>query len=254
MKIFSVYGISGTGKTTTIENIIVELRKRNYNVGTIKDIHFEDFAIDTEGTNTDRHRQAGSQLVTAWGLNETDILYQNKLSLDEILKHYHHDYVIIEGLAKGNFPRILTAAGTREIDERINDTVIAISGRISNEIDKYQGIPVINTLTEVEKLVDLIEEKVFTRLPDFPAECCSACGYSCEDLAVNIIKGKASREDCIISDTNIKLTIDGQEIEMVPFVQRTLLNTVKGVVSELKGYNSEGVIEIKIGEDYGTTN
>lgn len=67
MRIFSVSGISKSGKTTTIEEIIKELRRRRYTVGSIKDIHFEAFAIDGPSTNTARHRRAGSELVTAWG-------------------------------------------------------------------------------------------------------------------------------------------------------------------------------------------
>ncbi|HCS10941.1 MAG TPA: molybdopterin-guanine dinucleotide biosynthesis protein, partial [Clostridiales bacterium] len=54
MKVFSVIGITKSGKTTTIENIIKELRKRNYTVGSVKEIHFEEFKMDVEGTNTHR--------------------------------------------------------------------------------------------------------------------------------------------------------------------------------------------------------
>jgi molybdopterin-guanine dinucleotide biosynthesis protein B len=47
------------------EAIIAELRRRNYRVGSVKDIHFEGFALDQEGTNTHRHKMAGAELVTA---------------------------------------------------------------------------------------------------------------------------------------------------------------------------------------------
>ncbi|HLV09291.1 MAG TPA: molybdopterin-guanine dinucleotide biosynthesis protein B [Halanaerobiales bacterium] len=247
MKIFSVFGISGTGKTTTIEKLLAEIKKRNYTVGSIKEIHFEDFAIDTEGTNTYRHRQAGSELVTARGYYETDILFPRRLELEELIKYYHHDYLVIEGVEKGNFPKVLTAKNIEEIEERFDETVIAISGRISEEIDNYKGIPAINALDDVSALFDLIESKSFEVLPDFPPECCTACGYSCRELAVKIIKGEASREDCIISRSNIKLLIDGEEIEMVPFVQRLLRNAVMGVVSELEGYQPGSQIELRIG-------
>ncbi|MFA7550797.1 MAG: molybdopterin-guanine dinucleotide biosynthesis protein MobB, partial [Sedimentibacter sp.] len=60
MKVFSVIGITKSGKTTTIENIIKELLKRNYTVGSVKEIHFEQFKMDPEGTNTFRHKTAGS--------------------------------------------------------------------------------------------------------------------------------------------------------------------------------------------------
>ena len=46
MKVFSVVGYSKSGKTTTIEQIIKELKKRNYSVGSVKDIHFEGFHLE----------------------------------------------------------------------------------------------------------------------------------------------------------------------------------------------------------------
>ncbi len=247
LKLFSVFGISLTGKTTTIENIIKELKKRRYSVGSIKEIHYEGFTIDEEGTNTYRHSKAGAEPVTARGYNETDILYEKRLSLEKILKNYSQDYVILEGIEEGNFPKIITAENTAEIDERLDEMVFAISGKIANEIDEYKGLPVINAVTETEKIVDLIEEKVFEKLPDFPADCCTACGYTCRELGKKILKGEAKRSDCIISETNTNLYIDDNKIEMVPFVQKLLYNAVKGVVSELDGYEQGCFIEVKIG-------
>lgn len=247
MKVFSVYGITKSGKTTTVEEIIKELRKRRYTVGSVKEIHYEKFKIDTEGTNTDRHKKAGAQLVTARGMFETDILYQEKLSMEEILKAYNYDYVVLEGVTDINAPKIITAHSIEEIEERLDPSVFVISGKISNELNEYKNIPVINATTEIERLVDFIEEKVFEKLPDFPQECCKACGFSCSELCGKILKGEAKREDCIISRSNIKLYIDENEIDMVPFVQNILSNAVIGVVKELEGYKKNSKITIKIG-------
>ena len=246
MKVFSVSGITKSGKTTTIENIIAELRKRRFTVGSVKEIHNEKFAIDTEGTNTDRHKKAGSQLVTARGIYETDILFQHQLTVKEILQFYDHDYVILEGVTDTCAPKIITAHNTEEVDERLDDTVFAISGKLANSMQEYRGLPVINAITETEKLVDLIEEKVFERLPDVADECCLACGYTCTELCARILQGKAKREDCVISDGSISLTVDGREIDMVPFVQKLLFNAVTGVVKELDGYRENGEIVVKI--------
>ncbi len=155
MKIFSVYGYSKSGKTTTIENLIRELIKRAYTVGSVKDIHFEQFAIDTEGSNTDRHRKAGAELVSARGLYETDILYQRRLSIPKILSFYTQDFVIFEGTSDYSMPRILCSTSIEDIEKRINDDVFAISGVISNEIKSYKNLPAINSLTEIERLADL---------------------------------------------------------------------------------------------------
>ena len=247
MRVFSVFGITQSGKTTTIENVIRELRKRRYSVGSVKEIHFEQFAMDKEGTNTYRHRMAGSELVTARGYKETDILFQRMLSVDEILRFYHHDFVVLEGVADCNVPKIVTAHNTAEVDERMDGTVFAISGKIANGLTEYKGIPVINAVENTEGLVDLIEKKVFERLPDFPPGCCGACGYSCRELGIRILKGEAKREDCVLSDSKIKLFIDGREIDMVPFVQRILYNSVEGVVKELEGYKKGARVEIRMG-------
>ncbi|AKL94374.1 molybdopterin-guanine dinucleotide biosynthesis adapter protein MobB [Clostridium aceticum] len=248
MKVFSVRGITQSGKTTTIENIIKELKKRRYSVGSVKDIHFEEFAIDQEGTNTYRHRRAGSELVTARGHYETDILFPEKLNVEEILRFYNQDFVVLEGVEDTNAPKIITAHDVKEVEERIDGTVFAISGRIANTLQEYKGVPVINAMSDVEKLVDLIEEKVYEKLPEFSGECCCACGYSCRELGIKILKGEAKREDCILGEENIKLSINQQEISMVPFVQKILYNAVMGVVAELEGYHKGSNIQIKVGE------
>ena len=246
MKVFSVVGITESGKTTTIENIIKELKKRGYSVGSVKEIHFEQFAIDTEGSNTYRHKEAGSQLVTARGYYETDILFQEKLSIEKILKFYDHDFVVLEGVTDANVPKIITAHNEKEVLERLDDMVFAISGKLSNTLEEFETLPVINTMNNVERLVDLIEEKVYDKLPDFPEECCDKCGYNCRQLGAMILKGQAKREDCILKNSKAKLQIDGKDIDMVPFVQNILSNAILGVVKELEGYEKGKEITVRI--------
>jgi len=159
MKVFSVYGYSRSGKTTTIEALIRELKRRNYTVGTVKDIHFEKFYMDTKGSNTDRHYRAGAELVTARGLYETDVLFKRRLSIPEILKFYNQDFVILEGVTDFDLPRILCASNIEDVKVRMTPGVFAISGVISNGMTSYEGIPVINALTDVERLTDLLERK-----------------------------------------------------------------------------------------------
>jgi len=247
MKIFSVFGITGSGKTTTVERIIKELVKRRYKTDSVKDIHFDAFKIDTEGSNTDRHYKAGANIVTARGHYETDILFKRKLKMEEIYRFYDSDWLVCEGVRDSNIPKIICAHNTKEVDERLDGSVFAISGRLSNEMTEYKGLPVINALKDTEILVDLIEELVPEKLPDFPSECCSACGYgSCGELLAKIIRKEAKRDECVLLKKDISLFIDGKEIEMVPFVQKILLNSVLSTVKELDGYKKNCKIEIKI--------
>lgn len=52
MKIIMLKGISKTGKTTTAEAVIRELKMRGYTVGSVKDIHFESFTVETGGSRS----------------------------------------------------------------------------------------------------------------------------------------------------------------------------------------------------------
>ena len=202
MKVVSVIGITDSGKTTTIENIIKELRLRNYTVGTVKEIHFHNFKMDVEGTNTDRHKKAGSQLVTARGENETDILFQEKLSLAKILSFYNHDYVILEGVREISIPKILTAHNINGIEDRLDETVFAISGRISSELDMYKDIPSINGITHIQKLVDLIEKN-----------------------AIEFFQDK--------KEARYKVVIGGKEVNISSELQELLCHTMQVMTKEL---------------------
>jgi len=160
MKVFSIIGVSLSGKTTAVEVLTAELRRRNYRVGTVKDIHFAGFALDAAGSNTHRHKMAGSELVTARGLHETDILYQRRLPLTEILKFYDHDFVILEGTYDFWGPGIIAAHTEEEIEERRRELVFAVTGKIADHLTEYKGLPVINSLTEAGRLADLVEASV----------------------------------------------------------------------------------------------
>lgn len=250
MKAVSVVGYTKSGKTTTIETIIRELRKRNYRVGSIKDIHYEGFQIDTDGTNTDRHRKAGAELVTARGLHETDVLFSERLDLYAMARFYDVDYLIVEGIREANTPIILTADKVEDLDERWSDHVFMVSGKIADTIDAYRGVPAISVLEDPTALVDRVEEIAFELLPDFPANCCTACGGTCRELCAAILKGERKREDCVLDQAQVRLSVNDQVVPMVPFVQNILRNALLGVVKELDGFQEDAKIKVEIGPSW----
>ena len=248
MKVLSVCGISKSGKTTTVESIIRELTARGYRVGSVKEIHFEAFAIDPDPqSNTRRHRAAGAQLVCARGMNETDLLFEEMLPAAKILEFYEKDYdwVVMEGVSDICVPTIVTAHNEDDLAEKWSDMAFCVSGRISSRIEKYRGTPAIDATADIKRLVDLIELKVYDRLPSFPPECCTVCGMdSCDAFARAVLAGRKRRSDCV-ADRGVELLINGRRIDMVPFVQNILRNAAMGVVSELEGYIPGCDIEIK---------
>ncbi len=162
MKIFSVAGNDQSGKTTTIIAIIKELKKRGYRVGTIKDIDDNHFTMDKKGTDTYVQQQNGSEIVSARAKNETNIMLPYKIDISRLTNFYDTDYVIVEGCRNFDVQKIMTATEESELDDNLNVSVFAISGKISNSLKKYGNIPVINALERIESLVDLIEEKVLS--------------------------------------------------------------------------------------------
>ena len=215
MRTVMIKGFSKTGKTTTVTSLVSELRRRGYTVGTVKDIHFEGYEADSPNTDTYKHRQAGARRVTARGPKDTSIILNRQMTIEEILKYYKEDFVILEGDSGLKCPNIISGRTTDDLDKRMDENTIGFTGIIAEKIDEYKGMPVINGITEVEKMADFVEKNA---------------GYQASATG----------------DIDIELTIGGEEIFMVPFVKNTIKNVVVGAVKALDGYEEGKEIVIKV--------
>ncbi len=155
MKVFAVSGLHTTGKTTTVVALIGELILRGLRVSTIKDIHYEGFAMDKEGTNTWKHRMAGASTVVARSLDETDFLFKGRMAMDDVLQMIDADVVIIEGGHDEPYPRITCATSPEEADIRFDDHTFAVAGRIADEMISYRGVPSFNPMKDAALLAEL---------------------------------------------------------------------------------------------------
>ena len=253
MKVFSICGYSGSGKTTTAENLIRALTARGYRVGSVKEIHADDFALDGDPAgDTCRHRDAGAALVTARGLAETDVLFPAKLDMRKILSFYDgFDYVLCESVRDLPLPMIVTADSVEDLEKNWSDYVFCVSGRIADSLDEYRGIPAFSALSnaavpaDIARLADLVEAKVYDMLPGFDAQSCGACGGDCLEMGKKILRGQAKRSDCA-SGPETELTIDGRRAPLVPFVQKTLRGCLLGYLRELKGYRDGAEIILRL--------
>lgn len=239
-------GISKTGKTTTAEAVISGLCSRGFSVGSVKDIHFEEFTMETEGTNTDRHKKAGAELVTARGLFETDIMFPQCMDIEKILESYSQEWVVLEGDSNANCPNIVTGRTTEEIDNQINELTIGVAGVISNELKEYKNLPVFNAIKDTDKLVNYILEKTPERMPNYDLDCCTICGETgCRGLLAGMLQGQRSRKECKVCQGNVQLYFDGEEVMIVNFVKDIMKGSVEGMISQLKGYKKGMEITIK---------
>jgi molybdopterin-guanine dinucleotide biosynthesis protein B len=106
--VISIVGKSGVGKTTVLERVIREIKRRGYRVGTIKhDIH--GFEMDKPGKDSWRHAQAGSDAVVVSGPRKMALIRKadREMSLDEIVPLMGDvDLIITEGYKRGSKPKI----------------------------------------------------------------------------------------------------------------------------------------------------
>jgi molybdopterin-guanine dinucleotide biosynthesis adapter protein len=105
--VISIVGKSNSGKTTLMEKLIPELKKRGYAVGVIKHAH-HGFEMDLEGKDSWRHKKAGADTVMAASEHEiTMIKSQTHASLDRLIRYFDDvDIVLTEGYKGEKKPKI----------------------------------------------------------------------------------------------------------------------------------------------------
>lgn len=101
--IISIVGKSNAGKTTLLEKLVRELRKRGHRIGTVKhDVH--GFDIDHEGKDSWRHKQAGACTVVISSPKKLALVrdLESEETLDSLASKYFQDVDIIltEGYKK----------------------------------------------------------------------------------------------------------------------------------------------------------
>lgn len=206
----SIVGKSNSGKTTLIEKLLPEIRKRNYKIGTIKhDVH--GFEIDHEGKDTYKFYKAGSDSVVISSENKIALIknVNKETQLDELTSNFlpDMDLIITEGYKRQHKPKIEVCR--QSISEELlckPEELIAVVSDINFDI----GVPHFG-LDDINLLADLIENK--------------------------FLKPKKSRR--------VELIVDNKFIPIKDFVQDTIAATIRGLVSTLRGVE-EGVKEINI--------
>jgi len=247
MKAIGIIGYHHTGKTTLAVHLIQALTQQGHQVASIKDIHKENYHADKEGSNSWKHAQAGARQVFARGLHDAALILTPAPDLRQMLTLLCADFLIIEGLKTAAVPKIVCADTTDQADELIDDTVFALSGRISDTMDSYRGLPVFCLQRSASELLNSVLKHSFPVLPQSDPECCSACGTNCYQLAGDIVQGRAQRSDCVLDSQNsLELIVGGKPVSIVPFVQNLLKDSIQAFIQNLKGVDPTGDIVIKI--------
>lgn len=205
-----IVGKSRAGKTSLVERLIGELKRRDYRVATVKRIH-QDLELDEPGKDSWRHAQAGSDAVIISAPQKLALMkpQDHDVSIAEILHLLgeEFDIVLIEGFRESRIPKI--EVHKRELKEGLlcsPQELMAIVTDEPLEADLPQFSP-----EDIRGIADSIEEKLIAPRG--------------EDLA---------------------LFIDGSHIPLNRFAKKFIANTLIGMVSTLKGVEEVRSLEVSV--------
>ncbi len=204
MKIVSVVGFSGAGKTRLVVRLIEELKRRGLRVAAVKRCS-HGFSLDTEGKDTAEFGRAGADGVAM---------------------------ISPEGWAALGRPETVTA---RELGARLfpDAAVVLVEGGKDEA-----GTPRIEVLragvseAPVSRPADLLAV-----VSDRPLSGGAPAPVLGPDQTARLADLILSLEEADMAD--IRLEVDGREVNLNPFVRTIFERTVVGMVTSLSGIGPE---------------
>jgi molybdopterin-guanine dinucleotide biosynthesis protein MobB len=152
---------SGTGKTTLLEKVIIELKRRCYRVGVVKhDAH--NFDIDHPGKDSYRLTMAGADTMLISSPAKLAIIKKHvePPSIEEFIETYFTDVdiVLTEGFKKSAFPKIEVHRKERSSSllcrgEEHDPSLVAVASDISLNLD----VPVFD-IDSAAEIASFLEE------------------------------------------------------------------------------------------------
>ena len=134
-----IVGNSGSGKTTFIERLIPELKRRGLKVGTLKhDVH--GFEMDKPGKDSWRHKQAGASTTIISSSQKIGIVMDvnHDHRPDELLTLFQGmDIILAEGYKRADRPKleIFRAEITKEPLSKEDKSLLAIVSDTTVDLD-----------------------------------------------------------------------------------------------------------------------
>ncbi|MHB1421507.1 MAG: molybdopterin-guanine dinucleotide biosynthesis protein B [Bacillota bacterium] len=155
--VIAVVGRSNSGKTTLIEKLLRELKRRGFRIATIKHTH-HDIEIDQPGKDTWRHAQAGADIVVISSPKKLAMVNRvdKENTIDDIAALIDGvDLILAEGYKKSAKPKIEVFRSELHHDLLSQPQELLA---IASDISFNMGVPCFG-LDDAPGIVDLIEDK-----------------------------------------------------------------------------------------------
>jgi molybdopterin-guanine dinucleotide biosynthesis protein B len=233
MKAVSIVGFKDTGKSTLAVALAHELKQQGMRVASIK---HSAHGFDKKGTDTSRMLEHCSAVVGI-SPHETFISWPEKLPLADMLPLLQADVLLVEGGKNLTWlPRVLCNQPDNKQGRKALRPHLAIAETNLDEL-KSPSLP---------SLIKNLAQTICNRGFVLPGLDCKECGMpDCETMSAAIVAGTRTIEDCKARKARVKVSVNGTPIPMGGFIEDIVSSTIRGLLSQLKGY-SPGEITIRL--------
>ncbi|MFC1901688.1 molybdopterin-guanine dinucleotide biosynthesis protein B [Chloroflexota bacterium] len=160
--IISLVGKSGSGKTTMLEALIAELKRRGYKVAIVKHSHHAD-DLDTIDKDTWRFTRAGSVISAINSLDNLAIhrhinYYFDPQEISNFIL-WDYDLILTEGFKSSNYPKIEVHSkeqGGDLVTEPRQLLAVVTDEPLEVEVPQFSR-------NDLGKIADLIENKLLAQ-------------------------------------------------------------------------------------------
>jgi molybdopterin-guanine dinucleotide biosynthesis protein B len=208
--VVAIVGHAKSGKTTLVEGLITEFRRRGRRVAAVKHAH-HDFQLDRPGTDSGRYADAGCESIAIVGPQRSAVLrwHDPGYPFSEILDAAGRgaDIVLVEGLSGGPYPKI----------------------------EVYRA--------ELGKGLRCSADDLLAVVTD------DAAPDGCRRFASRDFRGLAAFVEAhAAGDVTARTTlhVNGAAVALGSFTQHIVANTILGLISSLKGVSKIDTVSVSI--------
>jgi molybdopterin-guanine dinucleotide biosynthesis adapter protein len=159
--VISLVGKSNCGKTTYLEKLISEMKRRGFKVATIKhDVH--GFDIDKPGKDTWRHAQAGADIVCISSPQKMAMIkkVEQELLLDEVIGYIDGvDIIFTEGYKRESKRKIEVFRQAASESPLCNKEELLA---IASDVKVYEDVPHFG-LEDASNMADFLAANVINQ-------------------------------------------------------------------------------------------